>query len=177
MQILKCSDDWTGVGSLPTAVVYKHSSACPVSAGAIRQMQRFAEANPDVPISVIDVLTDRELSQSVAADLGVRHQSPQVILLRDGEVAWHASHSAVTALGLERAICVSQFHGNPEDLETACGPGAGPTVPFFTIPRWVLYGALALAVVAVLRSPKGGEAALLMLGIGAGVYLLGKTRG
>ncbi len=60
-------------------------------------MQAFVREHPDVPVFLVDVLGSRPLSQALAARLGVRHESPQVILLHAGIAAWHASHSAVTA--------------------------------------------------------------------------------
>ncbi len=60
-------------------------------------MQRFVRDHPHVPVFLVDVLGSRPLSQALAAQLGVRHESPQVILLHAGAAAWHASHSAVTA--------------------------------------------------------------------------------
>jgi bacillithiol system protein YtxJ len=46
------------------------------------------------------VREDRALSQTVAAQTGVSHESPQVICLVGGKPFWHASHTAVTAAAL-----------------------------------------------------------------------------
>ncbi len=63
-------------------------------------MQRFVRDHPDVPVFLVDVLGSRPLSQALAARLGVRHESPQVILLHAGAAGWNGSHSAVTAAAL-----------------------------------------------------------------------------
>ncbi len=94
-------DDVLGKG---TAVVYKHSAACWICAMAWRQIRRFARRAPEVPIFVIDILEQRALSDEIAERLGIRHESPQVIVIRDGEPIWHGSHLKVTASALQAAL-------------------------------------------------------------------------
>ncbi len=84
----------------PVAVLYKHSTRCGVSSLAIREVERFAAQRPDVPTFLIDVLRDRALSEEVAALLEVRHETPQVIVLRNGVRRWDTSHAGVTASAL-----------------------------------------------------------------------------
>ncbi len=60
-------------------------------------MQRFLQVHPEVPVHLVDVIRQRPLSREIAAHLGIGHESPQVILIRDGAVGWHASHYDVTA--------------------------------------------------------------------------------
>lgn len=73
---------------------FKHSLTCPISAGAWSEFRRFAdgqEGNGAV-YALIEVQNARPVSNALAERLGVRHQSPQAILLREARVAWHASH-------------------------------------------------------------------------------------
>jgi bacillithiol system protein YtxJ len=60
--------------------------------------------HPTVPVYLVDVIAQRLLSRDIAARLGIRHESPQAIVLRNGAAAWHASHYAVTAEALARII-------------------------------------------------------------------------
>lgn len=85
------------------AVVFKHSPSCPVSWAAETQVKRFARQNPRVPVYTILVRRDRELSRQIAEFTGIRHESPQVIVLRKGAVVAGASHEEVTAEFLARA--------------------------------------------------------------------------
>jgi bacillithiol system protein YtxJ len=55
-------------------------------------------------VFLIDVLSQRPLSQRLAADLGIRHESPQAIVLQDGKPVWHASHYDVTADALAKEV-------------------------------------------------------------------------
>ena len=84
-------------------LVFKHSLICPVSAAAFREYQAFVAEHPDVQTAWIDVIGERPWSQRVATATGVRHESPQALLIRDGRVAWHASHGAVTQRALATA--------------------------------------------------------------------------
>lgn len=88
----------------PLAVVYKHSPICIVAAGAIVEVEAFAKDNPDVPVFMVDVLGQRSLSQQLARQLSVPHESPQVIVVREGKAAWHQSGSRVRLNAIERAV-------------------------------------------------------------------------
>lgn len=85
----------------PWALVFKHSTRCPVSSVAWREVAAFRRAHPEAGVLVVHVVEQRELSNAVAVRTGVRHESPQAILLEDGRVAWHDSHEGVTAAALE----------------------------------------------------------------------------
>lgn len=86
----------------PLAVVYKHSPVCGLSTMAADQLRTFAEAHPEVPVYLIDVVRERALAREVADRTEVRHESPQVLLIRDGAVVWDASHRGVQADALAR---------------------------------------------------------------------------
>lgn len=94
----------------PLAVIYKHSPSCGMSRRAAREVQRFVEATPDVPVYVVDVVRDRDLSVDIATRLGVRHASPQVILVVAGAAVWDASHGGITADALTRAADARRDH-------------------------------------------------------------------
>lgn len=78
-------------------VIFKHSTTCPVSARAWREVQKFIQNDlSDVLVGMVKVIESRPVSNQIAKDLGVEHQSPQAIVLSDKKVLWHASHGAVT---------------------------------------------------------------------------------
>ena len=80
-------------------VLFLHDGGCPISARAYREMTRLGG---EVPL--IDVRRGKTLSQAIEDRTGVRHESPQVIVLRDGRAAWSASHYAITADDVEDAV-------------------------------------------------------------------------
>ncbi len=83
-------------------LLFKHSSRCPISFHAQREYEAFVEAHPNVPTGWIDVVKQRDWSRWAAEVLGVTHESPQAIWIRDGHAAWHASHGGITAKELDR---------------------------------------------------------------------------
>jgi len=56
----------------------------------------YAKDHPDQPIGRVVVQNHREVSNHIADRLGVTHQTPQVILVRNGKALWHASHFKIT---------------------------------------------------------------------------------
>ena len=82
------------------AVLYKHSTSCAVSAVIIDEVLRFAETHPDWEVYVLSVIEHRDLSDDVSRRLGVRHESPQAFVVKQGRCVWHASHNEITEQSL-----------------------------------------------------------------------------
>jgi bacillithiol system protein YtxJ len=80
-------------------VIFKHSLTCPISAAAYDQMSRF-----DGEVALIEVQRARALSNEIENRLSVQHASPQVIVLRSGQVVWNASHFKITADAVTEAV-------------------------------------------------------------------------
>jgi bacillithiol system protein YtxJ len=55
-------------------------------------------------VRVVVVQDERPLSQAIEAATGVRHESPQALVVQQGRVTWHASHGAITAPRLAAAL-------------------------------------------------------------------------
>lgn len=85
-------------------VLLKHSRRCPVSAWAWEQVESMHRAHPDLEVAWIDVVSQRMLSREVADRTGVRHESPQVFVILDGDVVHHASHMDVQRTSIEDAL-------------------------------------------------------------------------
>ena len=83
--------------------LFKHSLTCPISATALREFEEFAgEGAARNSCAVIEVQPARDVSTELARRTGVRHESPQALLLKDGEAVWHASHWQIRADSLRR---------------------------------------------------------------------------
>jgi bacillithiol system protein YtxJ len=77
-------------------VLYKHSPICSISETAIEQFEAFVEKAPaDVEIFSVDVIDARTASRKIEELTGIRHESPQILVLSGGAVIWHASHRRV----------------------------------------------------------------------------------
>lgn len=88
-------------------VIFKHSLTCPISAAAYDQMEAF-----DGHVALVEVQRARALSNEIENRLGVEHASPQVIVLRNGQVVWNASHFKITADAVAEAV--SKAAGAPD---------------------------------------------------------------
>ena len=86
-------------------LLFKHSRYCGVSAEALDELQSHIDGSPaDVAYRVITVQTHRPVSDAVAQRLGLRHETPQAILLKDGKIVWNASHFRITASQLAQVL-------------------------------------------------------------------------
>ena len=88
-------------------MLFKHSLTCPISGAALRQYQSFLDDRPEDEAAVytlVEVQNARDVSNEIARRTGVRHESPQALLLRGGKVAWHASHWSIKAEALASAV-------------------------------------------------------------------------
>lgn len=84
-------------------LLLKHSTRCPISAAAEREFTRFAAEAAEGACRQVLVVEQRPLSQQIAQETGVVHQSPQVLLFKDGKVVWHATHYSITAEAMRAA--------------------------------------------------------------------------
>lgn len=86
-------------------LLFKHSLTCPISTRAFQEFQTYLEAaDTRVAYRLITVQTARQVSGTAADRLGVTHQSPQAILVRNGMSVWNASHFDITSDSIDRAI-------------------------------------------------------------------------
>ena len=84
-------------------VLFKHSTTCPISARAHHQMSKLPTGVAG-QVSLVIVQRARELSRRVAEQTGIRHESPQAIILRNGQAVWSASHFDITAEAVAQAV-------------------------------------------------------------------------
>ncbi len=100
MQWIKEKPDVDCLFQADLTMLYKHSPTCGVSRAALREVETFISEHPDVDVYAVDVLAQRDLSQSIAARTGITHESPQVIILHGGSPVWTDSHYGITAEAL-----------------------------------------------------------------------------
>lgn len=87
-------------------LVFKHSTQCPISGAAYRRMAKYLEKAGDdaPPFYFVKVIERRPVSQGIARKLDVKHESPQLILLKDNKAVWSTSHHAITSEALTEAL-------------------------------------------------------------------------
>jgi bacillithiol system protein YtxJ len=89
-----------------SGLVFKHSTRCPVSAEAEKELRRFIRDHPQVAAYRVLVIESRPVSNAIAEKLDVPHASPQAILVREGAPVWTGSHWEITAAALAAAWSV-----------------------------------------------------------------------
>ncbi len=75
-------------------VIFKHSIRCSISSMAKSRLER-AQMPDGVDFYYLDLINNRLLSNKVAEVFDVHHESPQVILLRNGECIYDESHNGI----------------------------------------------------------------------------------
>lgn len=85
-------------------VLFKHSKRCGVSFMAEERLIEDWDFTEEVAFYHLDLIEHRAISNAIAKQLGVPHQSPQLILLRHTKVLHHASHSAIRTALIQDAL-------------------------------------------------------------------------
>jgi bacillithiol system protein YtxJ len=83
--------------------VFKHSDTCPISKAAWKEFQAFVgeKSANETEFYMVEVKQARPVSNQIAEDLALKHESPQAILVGDKEMKWNASHGSITKGRLE----------------------------------------------------------------------------
>jgi bacillithiol system protein YtxJ len=82
-------------------VLYKHSTQCGICDAAIEEMEKQAGSGD---FYYLDLLEHRDVSNAIAQRLGVKHESPQAIFLKDGKVSAVLNHRAIRLPAIEKAL-------------------------------------------------------------------------
>lgn len=78
-------------------ILFKHSNSCPTSADAhaeIKQLEQQGVVEDDMYILIVQ--NSPELSERIAEELGVKHETPQVLIISGEEAVYHASHGDIS---------------------------------------------------------------------------------
>lgn len=75
-------------------VIFKHSTRCPVSSMALSRLER-SEAPSGVAFYLLDLIQYRSVSNKIAEQFAVHHESPQVLLIKNGECVYDESHQGI----------------------------------------------------------------------------------
>jgi bacillithiol system protein YtxJ len=75
-------------------LLFKHSTRCSISSMAKSRLDSH-DSGETCDVYYLDLISYREISNAIADKFGVAHESPQVILLKDGKAVYNASHSMI----------------------------------------------------------------------------------
>lgn len=87
------------------ALIFKHSTRCPISSMAYQRFLRnWKMDQARLPVFYLDLIRYRQVSDEVSQRFQVGHESPQVLLIRNGECVYHASHNAISPAAIEEEV-------------------------------------------------------------------------
>jgi bacillithiol system protein YtxJ len=86
---------------IPVAI-FKHSTRCSISRMALRQFEKEFDLEGKVLPYYLDLLEHRDISNEIANRFGVYHQSPQLIVIKDGKAVYDRSHGDIIAEDLKK---------------------------------------------------------------------------
>jgi bacillithiol system protein YtxJ len=81
-------------------VIFKHSTRCSVSSMAKSRLDREKETE-NADFHYLDLIAHRSISNKIAEDFSVRHESPQILLIKNGECIYDESHMGINMLEIE----------------------------------------------------------------------------
>ena len=97
-ELLKASE------SLPQ-IVFKHSTRCIISKTVLRNLEGDWKASThDSELYYLDLISHRDISNRIAADTGIHHESPQLIILEKGRAVYDRSHNSIEAVDIQKFL-------------------------------------------------------------------------
>ena len=96
----KSFHDNTGVA------IFKHSTRCSISSVAKMRLSLSWDFGEELPIYYLDLIAYRNVSNLIAEKLGVRHESPQLLVINNGECIYNGSHMAISVSELHSILAV-----------------------------------------------------------------------
>lgn len=96
---MKKITSWDEFQSIDTSKPFyflKNSTTCPISGSAYEEVEKFSKDHQDISVYYLNVQESRPLSNQIAEEYGVKHESPQLFLFNGNQVVFHDSHWNIT---------------------------------------------------------------------------------
>ena len=85
-------------------LIFKHSTRCPISTMALNRLEREWNDGTDITTYFLDLIAHRDISNEIAENYSIIHQSPQVLVIRKGNVVYDASHNSINFHEIAQSI-------------------------------------------------------------------------
>ena len=85
-------------------MIFKHSTRCSISRFALKQFENEFDLQDKITTYYLDLLNHRDISNEIAFQFDVQHQSPQLLLLKNRVVVYHTSHENIDATELKKYL-------------------------------------------------------------------------
>ena len=95
---LETADQLNDIKNKPGySLIFKHSTRCSISMMAKRRFEMDWDSLPaDMPVYFLDLIQHRDISNKIAQDFLVHHESPQMLVIKDGECILDQSHGSIS---------------------------------------------------------------------------------
>ncbi|XLS30931.1 bacillithiol system redox-active protein YtxJ [Flavobacteriaceae bacterium M23B6Z8] len=98
LETLDALEEALALSKEKTIVIFKHSTRCGISRMALNGFEReFDIENENLKLYFLDLIQFREISNEIAIKTGVWHESPQLLVIKNGKAVHHSSHGAISA--------------------------------------------------------------------------------
>ena len=96
-------DEIDEISQTKPVVLFKHSTRCSISRMALKQFDtEFNYPEEKIDWYLLDLLNHRDLSNEIASRYNVIHQSPQIVVIRNGKAVFNESHDSISAEDLKQ---------------------------------------------------------------------------
>ncbi|MEI7509306.1 MAG: bacillithiol system redox-active protein YtxJ [Flavobacterium sp.] len=85
-------------------LIFKHSTRCSISRFALKQFENEYDLDDKITLYFLDLLNHRDISNDIASRFEVEHQSPQVLLIKEGKCIFNAAHSSIDVQDLKQFL-------------------------------------------------------------------------
>ena len=85
-------------------LIFKHSTRCSISRFALKDFENSFNLDDKMELYFLDLLNYREISNEIATKFEVMHQSPQILVIKNGKAVYSATHENIDASILERFL-------------------------------------------------------------------------
>ncbi len=86
-------------------IIFKHSTRCSISSMAKGRLERSTAPN-DADFYFLDLIAYRDISNQIAKDFHVYHESPQIVVIKNGECVYDESHGSITMDEIKEQVMV-----------------------------------------------------------------------
>ena len=97
LQFVGQLDEIAAISDQKPAIIFKHSTRCSISRFALKQFEKEYSLEDKVDAYFLDLIEYRDVSNEIANRFKVVHQSPQLLLIKNGQSVYDASHSDIDA--------------------------------------------------------------------------------
>lgn len=84
--------------------IFKHSTRCSISSVAKQRLTSFWNFKDDLPIYYLDLIAFRDLSSLISDKFDIQHESPQLLIIKEGKCIFSSSHLSISVKSIHKAL-------------------------------------------------------------------------